>query len=480
MDKINEVFSNDMRAARKNYNDRWIELVRQLSNDDKDGLLILTARGERVDNPELIKKYWDKKSLGIYGNQNSNKPKMEQWVYIHTATRLVKGMRGATLIKLLPTARALRNGDHVSDFFYLAMLVISRGGSLSNNNSIEWRRYYREELEPIRTMYREDVTRANDRYRASREEAGINTSDDTETGRVNHSFTYPCMKEDCRGYINTKFQCGLCFDSFCKECHKQLTDDHICNEDDISTAKLIRSDTKPCPGCGVSIHKIDGCHQMWCTQCNTAWHWQTGNIQKKVHNPHYFEYLRSLEGGAARNPNEVRCGRELDQAFIQSLSYIMKRHDTPVEVVDLVVSVISGVNEMDDFITRDLGDSPDTEDLRVAFIRGLLTEKNFKRRVQARHKKWHKDVDIRDLLVMFKQTIIDILYRYRQSMDYSKTPGEALGHATILDEINVLQEYVNTQLLVISNTYQSRPKAIRIHQRWQVGGEHQVVGLYTL
>ena len=55
--------------------------------------------------------------------------------------------------------------------------------------------------------------------------------------------------------------------------------EHTCNPDLVETAKLLAKDTKSCPTCQTKIFKIDGCDQMWCTQCHTAFSWKTGAIQ---------------------------------------------------------------------------------------------------------------------------------------------------------------------------------------------------------
>lgn len=51
---------------------------------------------------------------------------------------------------------------------------------------------------------------------------------------------------------------------------------------------------------------------MWCTECHTAFSWRTGVIVRgTIHNPHYFEYMRSRSNGRdiPRQPGDVpeRC-----------------------------------------------------------------------------------------------------------------------------------------------------------------------------
>jgi hypothetical protein len=51
---------------------------------------------------------------------------------------------------------------------------------------------------------------------------------------------------------------------------------------------------------------------MWCVMegCGTAFSWETGQIVTgKVHNPHYYEWLRRNGGGAApREVGDIPCG----------------------------------------------------------------------------------------------------------------------------------------------------------------------------
>lgn len=137
------------------------------------------------------------------------------------------------------------------------------------------------------------------------------------TGReqtVRH-FVMKCPAEECRGFLSTAWKCGTCQKSFCADCHVEKNgtrdEDHVCNEDAKATASMIRTETRPCPKCGIRISKIDGCDQMWCTSCQTTFSWNTGQIllNTVVHNPHYYEYLRRTNNGAIpREAGDVPCG----------------------------------------------------------------------------------------------------------------------------------------------------------------------------
>jgi hypothetical protein len=103
-----------------------------------------------------------------------------------------------------------------------------------------------------------------------------------------------CPFEECRGFLSDSYSCGLCLKKVCKLCHEELLDEHKCNPDSVLTVDLLKDTTKPCPKCHILIYKTDGCDQMFCTQCHTAFSWKTGQIEKGViHNPHYYESLRA-------------------------------------------------------------------------------------------------------------------------------------------------------------------------------------------
>ena len=126
-------------------------------------------------------------------------------------------------------------------------------------------------------------------------------------------FIMACPAENCRGFLSTNYKCGVCEQYSCSKCVEFIGDHgeiqfHQCDPDQVKTANLIREQTKPCPGCGERISKVEGCDQMWCTICKVAFSWRTGQRDTgQIHNPHFFEARRQL-GLGVRNPGDQVCG----------------------------------------------------------------------------------------------------------------------------------------------------------------------------
>lgn len=134
-------------------------------------------------------------------------------------------------------------------------------------------------------------------------------------GGEKRKFIMPCPGNDCRGFLSSQYKCEMCNMYTCPKClviigpNKNV--EHVCNEDMVKSAELIKQETKPCPSCGTRISKISGCNQMWCTNCHVAFSWNSGIIDKgPVHNPHFYEYQKNVDanGVAPRNPGDIVCG----------------------------------------------------------------------------------------------------------------------------------------------------------------------------
>ncbi len=161
-----------------------------------------------------------------------------------------------------------------------------------------------------------------------------------KNGRVKSEkkkFIMPCSVKDCRGFLSTAYKCELCEIYTCPECltpigENRINNLHVCDPATVENAKFIKETCKACPGmCGEFIFKIDGCDQMWCTTCHTAFSWKTGAIETGVvHNPHYYAALQEGGGMVPRAPGDVVCGglpdffNDFDRPFKQVMRKIMR------------------------------------------------------------------------------------------------------------------------------------------------------------
>jgi hypothetical protein len=132
--------------------------------------------------------------------------------------------------------------------------------------------------------------------------------------RERREFIMRCPAAECRGFLSTAYKCGTCSKKTCSDCTEIIEEEveHRCKPESVESTKAIRKETRPCPKCAAPIYKIDGCDQMWCTngECNTAFSWTTGQVVTgRVHNPHYYEWIRRTGGGAApREIGDIPCG----------------------------------------------------------------------------------------------------------------------------------------------------------------------------
>ena len=129
--------------------------------------------------------------------------------------------------------------------------------------------------------------------------------------KENNIITH-CINNECRGFIYRKdYKCGLCNIKVCNSCFVQVEEEnnHTCDQDVVKSIKQIQKDSKPCPKCHVPIYRIDGCNQMWCTLCKTAFDWMSLKILNsgRIHNPHLVEFLRqrAINGENEREDNAI-------------------------------------------------------------------------------------------------------------------------------------------------------------------------------
>jgi hypothetical protein len=276
--------------------------------------------------------------------------------------------------------------------------------------------------------------------------------------RSNVLFIRSCPTDNCRGFLNTQWKCGICEQWTCPQCHEtkgpfRENPDHICKEENIATACLLQKDTKYCPTCATPIFKIEGCDQMFCTQCQTSFSWRTGRIETgTIHNPHYFEYMRKYGRGVDRNPNDIQCGRELDHNLVISLEdtfHVYMIHGDELPYMGQNILHLQRI-ELPRFMDRGMQIN---EDLRIAYLRNYISEEQFKKQLQRKEKDMQKKHEIYNILHMFITCITDIFYRILES-------NSRTNILLCLEEIHALRAYANESMLIVSNVFKCRKFAL--------------------
>lgn len=279
------------------------------------------------------------------------------------------------------------------------------------------------------------------------------------------SHVCPCSVDGCSGFVmewNTEQNaCGTCHTKYCKECNQPHADGHTCDPQDVASAREIVKSSKPCPSCAVRIQKIEGCDQMWCTQCKTAFSWTTGQIeQNAVHNPHFFEWFANNVGNNEqetpeicerlnnRRPNQIHLMTHCTVLF--GVDTDLYRHFTELFRLSVHVQYV----EMDQHFSR-----TDLErnhlDLRLRWLKNDITLKRLGNVLYKRHKEVLVNVRRRQVLQILVTASNDIFSRL---MYHCKNETDALK---LQQESHALIEYVNDCFKELRDAYRMKMPIIR-------------------
>lgn len=314
--------------------------------------------------------------------------------------------------------------------------------------------------------------------------------------KLKSMFVRACPDEHCKGFLSSQWKCGLCEKWTCSKCHiiKGTSRDceHECNPDDVATAELLSKDTKPCPTCQMGIFKIDGCDQMWCTQCHTAFSFRTGQIEKKIHNPHYYDWLRqnSANGEIPREQADVPGGCEqqaLNDGTVTRIEHAFGKHINRQEYYAAkegseIHSFYKKINSAAKYFTglcREMVHMTEVimpvyrvnqdhlnQNKRIEYMRNRVNEAEFKAYVQKIDKKHAKNTEILDVLQMVVTANTDIINRAIREIDISGYNEEYINN--IKTEIYNLRSYANECFVDICKAYSCKPPAL--NEKFEIEG----------
>ena len=277
-------------------------------------------------------------------------------------------------------------------------------------------------------------------------------------------FIKSCPDSNCRGFLSSQWKCGICEKWSCPHCHEVKGENrdapHECNPETVATVSLLANDTKPCPKCRTRIFKINGCDEMFCTNCHTGFNWRTGRIQETIHNPHYFEWLRRNGNAVPRTPGDVPCRNEITHnIYIAMKNKLLGRHKNhafSIACEQFMAKLIRNVIHMRYVImpTYNIGNHMNrNEYLRIQYMRNIISEVQFKTQLQRNEKRVEKKREIHNVLDIILTTLTDIILRFEAHLNTAEIDD---WNMDILEEIDPIVDYANGCLLDISRVYKSR------------------------
>lgn len=258
-----------------------------------------------------------------------------------------------------------------------------------------------------------------------------------------------CMRTDCKGFLDENYVCGLCNLRICKDCHEELEvvpqgeedKPHVCKQENIDSIKAIENETKPCPTCRTRVYKLEGCDQMFCVKCHTAFSWNTGAIERgRIHNPHYFEWLRQQRQEMPREIGDVPCGGLPNW-------YEVQRSVKAIGVDVLTMTYLNVVYKMTEYIQNKEvpkypvhgGRDEYLNTIAVDYMADILSERQWKDRLYNIEKKKEINTERRLILDMILAVLIDIF----RDLLVIKTTDDV---DTKIQEIDELRKYFNKSI----------------------------------
>ena len=273
-----------------------------------------------------------------------------------------------------------------------------------------------------------------------------------------NNFTIKCPSGDCNGFLDEKYFCSLCDTKYCRHCMEIKEKDHVCNEDTKATILAIKKESKPCPGCGEMISKIDGCDQMWCVKCHIQFSWRTGaELKGYNHNPEYFRWMRETGQHLNPNPNQGRaqmmCGVNLDDYTItRIITNVFPRDQNIIASFQRLYRFYRHVEFKLTYIERDENVDRDLKRLRVKYLLGDISRNMWKKTLQQIDKKTKKTIAYNNVWKLISTVMASYM---EQIITCSNENSNKHEYIKILQEADKFKIYTNAAFCEASNVFGS-------------------------
>ncbi len=326
-----------------------------------------------------------------------------------------------------------------------------------------------EKLNEKKKKWKQRLYELKEQHAAEDHEALLAEEGVPIAGRKSCQYICPCPSDQCNGFIDRSHTCALCDTEICRKCREVIEKDehdetnHECDPDVIDTIALLKQDSKACPKCATLIFKIEGCDQMFCTHCNTAFSWRTREIIRKtdrIHNPHYFEWLKNNggdgNGDGDGDGTEVEAPRQPCRQVIHASDFNAVKKRIPSTIMTSIHNIIRGRLHLEDVFEHPIRlIHPTSIDehyllLRKMYITNEINEEQWLKALAAYQKKVQRLTDYVHVFDTFNTVMRDMNYKLYEAGEDTRQLK------SYLRQIEAFRVYINDAFAKIASFHKKK------------------------
>lgn len=284
------------------------------------------------------------------------------------------------------------------------------------------------------------------------------------------NYIRQCSIAECKGFLNSNYKCDLCDNVTCKDCLEPVKTDHICDPDTKKTAELLKKDTKYCPKCNNGIYKIDGCDQIFCTICCTAFSWKTGIIETgRIHNPHYYEMLRKQATNGEIPREEDLIERQncdvINNNILRQCNHLYKNKNEIIKKISYFMMEyiryyyhVNSINETFESILIKINNN--IERKNIDYLKNEINKEEYEKSISIYGKKAELSNEKLMIINTLKNSINDIIMKF-----YKEVCNKLLdaNHIVLITYENNMIETKNKLELFINYCIEEDLKLIKLY-----------------
>jgi hypothetical protein len=305
---------------------------------------------------------------------------------------------------------------------------------------------------------------------------------------------FPCPILSCIGYVKDNV-CNLCNKTMCGLCKEEYQKGHKCNSDTVKSIEIINTYCRSCPKCYVKIYKIEGCDQLFCTECKTTFSWATSRIINDFeYEPIYTEWVSRVDKSIIGlrkdnyNCNEYITTKQLMSLFSSNAQKDYKKCKNlinledifePLELEEQYLAVFLRLHENILKVRATAGNHANirpfyAQELRVQLLVGEIIKNDFLKMLEENDFNYNKSMmyyNIYKLVYTSATILFDNLVVFRTTIKKKEREEYKINNKSWMEflfethcQLQKILEYANNRLDYMKSIFGNDNKFAKFHR----------------